>query len=91
MKKIIAAAALAALAGPAFADHAEVTPLYHQVTRASVKLSHAEVRGHAEFNYAPLYVTVKGTDGRFQDEDPLRVAGFSYSPLYLQVIMGRKI
>lgn len=91
MKKFITVVALATLAGPVFADHADVTPLYRQVTAAAAPLAQAETRGPAEFSYAPLHVTVRGTAERFTDEDPMRVAGFSYSPLYLQVIMGRNI
>ena len=88
MKSTFAAIALTLIAGPALANHADVSPLYHQVTANVETLAHQESRGIAEFNYAPLYVTVKGTGERFGDEDPVLVMDFTYSPLYLQVTMG---
>ncbi|MBI1733438.1 MAG: hypothetical protein HYR49_11825 [Gammaproteobacteria bacterium] len=91
MKKLIIAVALSALAGPALADHADVSPLYHQVTSNVATLGAGETRGAAEFNHAPLYVTVKGAQDRFAGEDAIRVAGFDYAPLYLAVTMGRNI
>jgi hypothetical protein len=91
MKAILAAAILSVAAAPALADHADVTPLYHQVTAGVQTLADGESRGVSGFSYAPLYVTVKGTDSRFTEEQGTLVAGFSYSPLYLQVIMGRNI
>ena len=51
-------------------------------------LARQETRGSSEFNYAPLYVTVKGTADRFAGENPVLVMDFSHSPLYLQVTMG---
>jgi hypothetical protein len=91
MKTIVAAVSLSLAAGPALADHADVTPLYHQLTAGVEALANGESRGAAEFDYAPLYVTVRGNDGRFSGEQGALVADFSYSPLYLQVIMGRNI
>lgn len=91
MNKIIIAVALAAVAGPALANDADVTPLYHQVTAAVGPLARDETRGPSAFTYAPLYNSVRGAADRFTGEEPMQVAGFSYSPLYLQVIMGRSI
>ena len=88
MKTIFAAIALTLIAGPALANHADVSPLYHQVTANVETLAHNETRGISDFDYAPLYVTVKGTEDRFGGEEPVLVMDFSYSPLYLQVTRG---
>ena len=88
MKTTIAAIALTLIAGPALANHADVSPLYHQVTADVGTLARQETQGISEFNYAPLYLTVKGTGDRFGGEEPVLVMDFTYSPLYLQVTMG---
>ena len=88
MKSTFAAIALTLIAGPALANHADVSPLYHQVTANVETLARHETQGISEFDYAPLYVTVKGTEDKFAGENPVLVMDFSYSPLYLQVTMG---
>jgi len=88
MKTIFAAIALTLIAGPALANHADVSPLYQQVTANVEMLAHNETRGISAFDYAPLYVIVKGSGDQFAGEEPVLVMDFSYSPLYLQVIMG---
>lgn len=88
MKNIFAAVALTLIAGPALANHADVSPLYHQVSANVESLASQETRAVSEFSYAPLYVTVKGNVDRFTGEEPVLVADFMYSPLYLQVVMG---
>ena len=88
MKTTFAAIALTLIAGPALANHADVSPLYHQVTANVGTLASQESQGISEFDYAPLYVTVKGTEEQFAGEEPVLVMDFSYSPLYLQVLMG---
>ncbi len=88
MKTTFAAIALTLIAGPALANHADVSPLYHQVTANVESLAQQETQGTSAFDYAPLYVTVKGSGDQFAGEEPVLVMDFSYSPLYLQVIMG---
>ena len=88
MKTTFAAVALTLIAGPALANHADVSPLYHQVTANVETLAKHETRGTSEFDYAPLHVTVKGAADQFAGESPVLVMEFSYSPLYLQVLMG---
>ena len=88
MKTTVAAIALTLIAGPALASHADVSPLYHQVTANVETLAQQETPGISGFEYAPLYVTVKGTAEQFSGEQPVLVMDFSYSPLYLQVTMG---
>jgi len=88
MKTIFAAIALTLIAAPALADHADVSPLYHQVTANVESLARGETQGISDFEYAPLYVTVRGAADQFAGEEPVLVMDFSYSPLYLQVTMG---
>ena len=88
MKTTFAAIALTLIAGPALANHADVSPLYHQVTANVETLARQETQRISDFDYAPLYLTVKGAGEKFVGEEPVLVMDFSYSPLYLQVIMG---